>query len=769
MITALGAIVWAACVAGPTDGDDGKPQRPVERLAFGFLGPEIVKISTDVSGLVAADVDGDGKTDLVVANNQKLKIEFLLQGRTSNPDPPRTTEGPNDPPDDSRFSRKSILTEKKVTSLACGDWNGDGRTDVAYYGDPKELVVVFRGADGAYATRREFRITDGSASPSALRTADFDHDGKTDLLLLGEECFYLLLQKGGTLAEPIKIPLIDKGVSGITTADLDGDGRVDLLFTSPGDARPVRIRFQESDGHFGPELRYKLPAISAWEAADLDGDGRAEVLVIEAASNRMRVLGLAPSEKKSGSLGKPRLFALSKDAKDRSLAVGDLDGDKKADVVVSDPAGAQLLVFRSDAAGALSRVDSYPSLTAVRTVRVADLDGDGRDEVVVLSSDEKAIGIAKFDAAGGRLGFPKPIATLGDPVSMDATDVNGDGLADLVYVGKTDKKLSLVVVPGTRNGFGEPQSTELSGFGNDPRDLRVADFDHDGRADVLVFVPYEPMHVLVAGPSGFVDASAKESFKKSLVQNATAAGLTVADLDGDGKTEVLLASGKNFARSLAIDESAGGALNIVDQFNAQRPTAEIVSVGVVDSASGPSRQVVLVDKSQNALIVLERGASGVYETVATEEFGAMEVRGMITRDLDGDGKTDVLVYGDDRFAVLFAGGNEPNLVERSHYETTIKNARYGDLIVGDLTGDGKPDVALFDVFNHLVDVVTLGSGLQPRSALDFRVFEEKSFRSSQFRRTPEPREGVIADVTGDGRQDLVLLVHDRILVYPQEP
>ena len=71
------------------------------------------------------------------------------------------------------------------------------------------------------------------------------------------------------------------------------------------------------------------------------------------------------------------------------------------------------------------------------------------------------------------------------------------------------------------------------------------------------------------------------------------------------------------------------------------------------------------------------------------------------------------------------------------------------------TGKHYLDLVIFDSTNHLVP------------ANRWQVFEERSFRGGRAA-LPEPREAAVADVTGDGKNDLIVLVHDRVLVYPQE-
>src|SRR5213596_1455789 len=166
---------------------------------FGFTGPEIFPIDNQISQLHVADLDGDGLNDLIVVNNARSKINLLYNqtGKTNLTQKPKpgAKREINELPPDSRFRIESIASEKRISSLVVEDLNGDGRPDIAYYGEPKELVVLYNQGSNNWSAPKRWPIEDGQLSPNALTTGDLNGDGRPDLILLAENYVYVLFQK----------------------------------------------------------------------------------------------------------------------------------------------------------------------------------------------------------------------------------------------------------------------------------------------------------------------------------------------------------------------------------------------------------------------------------------------------------------------------------------------------------------------------------------------------------------------------------------------
>ena len=105
--------------------------------------------------------------------------------------------------------------------------------------------------------------------------------------------------------------------------------------------------------------------------------------------------------------------------------------------------------------------------------------------------------------------------------------------------------------------------------------------------------------------------------------------------------------------------------------------------------------------------------------------------------------------------------------ELDGYESPIKDAYLHDVVSGDLNRDGRKDLVFLETGKSYLDVVTYERPHQLVPADRWQVFEERTFRNRRAD-SAEPREALVVDINNDGKNDLVVVVHDRIIVYPQE-
>ena len=442
---AVRLVLAALCLGGLSFLASGETKPATE--PFGFSGMEMYKLDWDTSNLRLADVNGDGLTDIVVVNNARARIECLLQrpktaGAAKAPAPKPADAEPNEIPNDARFDSRPYLTEKHVYSLELGDLNGDGRTDMAYYGDPRELVVVYQDKNGQWGPRRTFDIADGSTQMNALAIGDLRHTGRNDLVLLGTDGTYFFHQNAaGQLEAPIKESGLPDGAVGIAIADFDGSGRKDLLYFCSDEAAPFCFRFQNAEGRLGPEVRCKAPPMSSVALGDLDKDGCTELAAIERAQGRLVVykVGAEPADPGAPLDGPFERYALRGTGSRRAhpLAFGPLTDPKRMDIVVADPDAAEIELFRQNRSGQWDRQAAFPCLQGVTDIAVLEV--DGAPTVLVLSPDEPMLGMMRLDAQG-RLTFPRSLPIVGKPTCMCVADLFADGKREILYVSSRTAK-----------------------------------------------------------------------------------------------------------------------------------------------------------------------------------------------------------------------------------------------------------------------------------------------------------------------------------------
>ncbi len=248
--------------------------------------------------------------------------------------------------------------------------------------------------------------------------------------------------------------------------------------------------------------------------------------------------------------------------------------------------------------------------------------------------------------------------------------------------------------------------------------------------------------------------------RDGLVEDAKLAGYVLSDVTGDGKPELILTL-KNMARALAVRD---GKWVVVDQYNPESSAAMLTGIAAVEDQPG-SPTLVMYDKQDNELVVFKRRSDKTYAAARTQPVGVFELSGMFAGAIGGGGKGALLLADAKVLAMLRPGETPLSFVQRHAYETDTKRGWLADAAVGDVNADGVRDIVAADTRKANLEVLTtLPSGAFDR-ALRFQVFQGKRF-SDEPDRGGDPREILVGDVTGDRHDDIVVIAHDRVIVYP---
>jgi hypothetical protein len=567
-------------------------------------------------------------------------------------------------------------------------------------------------------------------------------------------------------------PLINTSpqLSMVQIADLNGDGKNDLCYmANEGTTRGLCARLQTNDGRPGPEICFGLQQPRSVTLANVDQEPGHEVVTVESRTGRIVVSALEPSEASPESLPSRLLqygIGAAGATRERAIAAADIDGDSLSDVVVSDPDQAQILLYRQNGIDGLGMAEVFPGLLGVTDLAVADVDADSKQDIVLLSGKEGVVALSRF--AEGRITFPESIFKKPEGAELAGVTIIENG-------GKPQIVLALTVGTGnsmklefqrlTRAESGEwvraenDKKIELTGAVG-ARGVRLVkmDVNQDGRMDVLS-VPSgtakSGVQVLLQLEDGSLEVAKQKS---QLDLGVSAAGRTFVSKDR------LLIARDSFARAMSFGVNGW---KVEDQFNAGETSASLEGVALLNLDGAEGDEIVLVDTGVRKLRVL-RKQEGVYRPWKEVELGGLQFTSTIVADLNGDKLDDLLLVGAQHFSVLYTGRSDSELKEIASFESDRDDSYPADVIAGDINGDGKVDLSVIDTSIDGIEILSFDATKGIREATHFRVFEEKRLVSADTDRGTEPREGIVADVTSDGRFDLILLCHDRLILYPQD-
>jgi hypothetical protein len=767
-------LVFASVDAAPAPG----------RTEVALGGPEVIKLDWNTRALQAVDLNGDHRLDLVLINNDRGRIELLYQLDPSQPRPaPGRAVADNrwEPVlEDARFRKESLTTGVTMFDLAVGDLNGDGRPDLVYTSDNDPLTIRYQQADGRWGDKVVVDTPAPLEWRSGLKIADLNGDGRNDIVMLAQKELVVIRQTSQGKLGPIeRYALTDENCYGLTICDVNGDGRPDLVYLAPGVRDALRVRLQTPDGDFGSEQSYDIDPVRGGLALLPSRDGAATFACIHGQTGQMQVMSLAKVVAVRDGHGpgtvpaaadasppalRPQVFSPRVESKTpAAYAFADFDGDGTEDLAVSDPDGAQVFLYFRRKDGGFSAAHKFPSLADGRSIAAGKWEGDKNATLFVASPREQSLASASLNAAG-RLDYPQPLQVKGKPVAVAFGPLRAGGVQALFAAREEGGRRLIDIWTRTGNAPAVVKTIELAGLKTDPRALRLVDANQDGLTDIAVFVPYEPMRLLLQKDGlQFEDAASAGDFRKGLVDDLDPAAFTLGDVDGDGRDEMLV-SGTGFVRALRMEH---GNLVVADQYNA-RESGTVVTGTLLLPAVRPARPgIVLYDRKNECFQLLHADALGVYSFDTTEPAGKIDLVSAEARRMP-DGKTELFFLGKDRFWRLPFGQPDwaPKVI--AGHTTDLTDVSYGDVVAGDLNGGGIPELVCIDPNKNVVEVLGLDGEGTWRSRMHFKVFDTDAHFMGRKGSPQEPREAIVADVTGDGKKDLVLLVHDRVLIYPQE-
>jgi sugar lactone lactonase YvrE len=695
-----------------------------------------------------ADFDGDGKAD-IAALSSAAKIIFILRNIS--------TRG------NMAFAQTtSIIVDQytPIEKITLGDMDGDGKLDVVA-GNFYSTFTIYRNISstaGILFTTSYGSI--GSNGGNNAQIGDIDGDGKPDLVYGYYNDGY---GSGVYVARNTSIPgqiSFDRGelaaenyYRNFKLADINGDDRLDIVLGGQIIFRNTATQGIINTSSFAPavtvgDTQY-FNIDGAFAVTDIDGDGKPDMAVANAYNNNHNTLSVFHNK----ASGTDILFDLPENidlpAEPGYLAVADIDGDSYPDILVSTSNGIIQPVYYHP------RVVITPPVIT----RVSTLKGAVGSQFTITGSG------FSLSPAGNTVVMGNVIATVtaASATSLTVTVPVSSMYETITVTNNENKRVSNAWQPFVTT-FSSKNNFSLTDF-SDPVYIRtyrsnnglvLADIDGDGKLDMVNLIDsnyaYRKMTVYRNISVKGTPLSAASFAPK--VDIAADNIVAIKDINGDGKPDILSRGGGPF--------NYGGSFSVLA--NTSTPGNFSFAPPVYNGTAYSTLAVAAVDIDGDGLMdVVASGGSDARSVTVSQnisrdtpfEFGTEKAfalssfpASVVVNDIDGDGKPDIITSNSDGGISVLRNTAMPNAINSTSFAPeknfTIGKSLPGVVAIGDIDGDGKPDVI---VTNQVDSTFCILRNTSTTGNISFAPKVE--FSSIQLYRI------MLADIDGDGRLDII--------------
>ena len=602
-------------------------------------------------------------------------------------------------------------------AAATGDFNGDGKLDVVTLGNSGYLDVMLGKGDGTFQTPIATALGNCNSNCfyQAIAVGDFKGDGTLDVATWGTTInpgtpqiqIYLGNGTGSlTLSETYQAPNggnTNPGPNSIVAIDVNGDGKLDLVAMTPYNG--VFVFLGNGDGTFQTPTANttvctdSIGVCQSIAVADLNGDGKPDVAVQSGGTTGGGISILLGNGNGTFGTGTYYPVAISGVFADGGIAIGDVNGDKKPDVVVGSSGGATVIVYLNQGGGTFKvngTVGSVP-LYVTDNIVLADINNDKKLDIVVPDSFGDVYTFYGTGKGTFTTGPVYPLQAKGSNFLVAVDDFNGDGTLDLLdTAGQNTATVSLGRGDGT---FQTAQSYAPSVL--NANNIATADFNGDGFPDIAQAIVGDSSKIGINLGSSHGVLGAASLITPGTCANNYAEWVAAGDVNGDGKADLVVT---------LQDATFAGCQN------------------------------------QTVAVLLGLGNGKFKKAVYYPTGASAQEQQVYLVDVNGDGKLDIVTANfDGTISVLLNKGNGTYTTEP--LIPAVTNLYYQEsLTFADFNGDGKIDIALTPrtAYGSLWVVPGNGNG---------------TFGTPIPTATPYyPAAAVAADFNKDGKMDLVATV-----------
>jgi hypothetical protein len=718
-------------------------QRSNEGGGFGIIG----------SSAGFADLDLDGKTDVISTNNEFGSYSAYSISHNA------SQEGVG------LFDGTGYIEDRTISSVKLvADINGDNKPE-----------VIFRSSSGAVSvmqnrsTPSNIRLTDKVSFLSAgitagtIKMADLNNDGKPDMIISDKSTIGIFKNTSTTdtigkasFATPVYYE-IGGDAENVVIADINGDGKPDIVIND----LPISVLINSTTS---ADITFSAKSNLAVESSvpkllnvlDIDGDGKPDIVYLNSSTGEVTALRniVKPVD---APLPAPAITAFSPGT-----------GNNGTDVVItganfsSSPSGNTVYM---GATRAKVKSASDTQLTVEVPTGTTYVPLSVINATTHLSGSASAAFVNTFKSSGildtssFKPVYPMPIGSNVFPGAITMADIDSDGKPDLIFkennYSSTSVNFAVAIAhnstyPGKNIEF--IPKIDINGV-DGISEVNAADLDGDGKLDIVLTYlgdyPYSISFLRNTSVPGTI------FFAPRIDMEYPAATLTLSDINGDGKTDIIAINRYNNALSIFQNTSSVGSVSFAApiKFSNIDYSTNYAHLAACDIDGDHKPDLIISDGNTTLRIMRNLSADGGFAFEATRTIEVGGSSGILrTGDLNGDG-TPEIIFTDAPFGQnikVLTNTSTPGKINLQGPALYPMDATFSGFAIGDLNGDGKPEIA---VARSSANQITVMQNKSSAGKLDFST--KIHYAAGRY-----PETLAIGDLDADGKADMAFTFNE---------
>lgn len=547
------------------------------------------------------------------------------------------------------YRQTIVPTNVRAQRLVIADINNDGRQDILLFGKTMTGVATLLGTrEGTFAPGpllfQEISVAD-------LYTTDLNGDGITDVLLLNWLSNQMVVLFGisrGVFSEQLSVDLpTEPGDIAVTRVSKQRTFRVAV--TLP-DERKIALIRGNSAGEFNKDGTITCPGRPfGVQFVDVNNDGLPDIV---SSTDKGFIVARATS---AGEYDQPAVFGIGNAR--RSWCVADVDGDARGDLVLIDYRMRRIVVAgNSEYSGRITWPDCYAVGDSPRAIAIRDFNGDGSNDLAVVNMHSSTLSLL-MNKGGGAMHGQRSVSIPERPEYV--VTAAGDATTLLTTHPTADKIAVVHLVPAVERSITYAMPT-----GKNPHVL-LGNIDSVSHT-LQILVRYEVPRAGSVSLSLFEQLSGRRFLERSLQPDLPTriSALTALDFSGRDYLDLIFAVANRVSKQTTVAMARGGPgftflpARPLFAFGDTLSVTKMILAGNIDVDDRKDIMLVMAPPRNQIGIALGSGDGTFSDSLQwLPDIQPLNEDGVLMKDIDGDGKTDIAVLDAGRNAIMVLFGN----------------------------------------------------------------------------------------------------------------